>query len=84
MIYFHLLYSKGKYMDVYRAEVTFFFYNSTFFIVQQSKLYTSSQYSMLRSPFLIPEGEMAFFFFSIIVLFCIIGLPCYLCLKKQQ
>ncbi len=60
-------------MDVYRAEVTFFFYNSTFFIVQQSKLYTSSQYSMLRSPFLIPEGEMAFFFFSIIILCCIIG-----------
>ncbi len=26
-----------------------------------------------RSPFLIPEGEMAFFFFSIIILFCIIG-----------
>ncbi len=29
---------------------TLFFYNSTFFIVQQSKLYTSSQYSMFHFP----------------------------------
>ncbi len=45
VIHFHLLFSKGKYMDVYRAEVIF----------------------------LIPIEEMAFFFFSDIILCCIIG-----------
>ncbi len=37
-----------------------------------------------RSPFLISIEEMAFFFFSIIILFCIIGYRVIYVKKKQQ